>query len=197
MAEEEKKTEMDPIMNNVYGGPEQKQDPRETFTGFVYAGPKDAYESAMKSAYAGPSGLLNPMMMAVYAGPEQMPVTLMAYAGPNMPNQGGFLINQIPAQKDKADEDARPYRFCPECGARSYSGNFCGECGKPLKDQPWYRTCKCCGTQIPDGQKFCHECGAPTAERKEKPWICPTCGTEVGAGQKFCPECGGVPTVTV
>ena len=166
MAEEEKKTEMDPIMNNVYGGPEQKQepdqkqDPRETFTGFVYAGPKDAYESAMKSAYAGPSGLLNPMMMAVYAGPDQMPVTLMAYAGPNMPNGGMIGINQLPEQKEKTSEEG-PYRFCPECGKKCCSGNFCCDCGAPLKDQPWFKTCKSCGTQLPGTQKFCHECGAP------------------------------------
>ena len=125
--------------------------------GFVYAGPQQMNDPSMMSAYAGPAA----MMMAVYAGPQQMPVTLMAYAGPSNNGIGIGIINQVPEKKESG-EDPGPFRFCPECGEMCFGGNFCRECGKPLKDQPWYRKCKSCGTPVLCTQKFCHECGTPT-----------------------------------
>jgi class 3 adenylate cyclase/ribosomal protein L40E len=44
--------------------------------------------------------------------------------------------------------------------------------------------CANCGSQNPDGAKFCNECGVPLA------LICPTCGTKNSTGAKFCHECG-------
>jgi class 3 adenylate cyclase/RNA polymerase subunit RPABC4/transcription elongation factor Spt4 len=44
--------------------------------------------------------------------------------------------------------------------------------------------CLRCQAIVPDGAKFCMECGTPL------PRACPTCTHLVPAGAKFCPECG-------
>src|SRR5689334_950041 len=44
--------------------------------------------------------------------------------------------------------------------------------------------CPSCRATIPDGGKFCMECGA------KLPRICASCGGVVPAAAKFCPECG-------
>jgi class 3 adenylate cyclase/tetratricopeptide (TPR) repeat protein len=44
--------------------------------------------------------------------------------------------------------------------------------------------CSACAAELPDGAKFCAECGSPTAKR-----ACPSCGTPAETG-RFCPECG-------
>ncbi len=149
MAEEEKnKVEEEQSDPAAKLSPEEERALRINNIGFVYAGPQQ---------------MNDPMMMAVYAGPQQMPVpvTLMAYAGPRMNGIGIGTINQVPEKKESG-EDPGPFRFCPECGEICIGGNFCRECGKPLKDQPWYRKCKSCGTPVLCTQKFCHECGTPT-----------------------------------
>ena len=47
------------------------------------------------------------------------------------------------------------------------------------------RTCPRCGSQNPDGVRFCQECGA-----KLGPAVCPGCGAELAPGTRFCGECG-------
>ena len=49
------------------------------------------------------------------------------------------------------------------------------------------KTCQGCGKQLEPEQKFCPDCGKPTATEKAK---CRRCGKELDAGQKFCPHCG-------
>ncbi|AQV93535.1 zinc-ribbon domain-containing protein [Cupriavidus necator] len=44
--------------------------------------------------------------------------------------------------------------------------------------------CTSCGSDNPDGARFCKDCGARLAQR------CPNCGHEAGAADKFCTECG-------
>ncbi|MBE6703604.1 MAG: zinc-ribbon domain-containing protein, partial [Ruminococcaceae bacterium] len=44
--------------------------------------------------------------------------------------------------------------LCPACGQKTPKGKFCMECGAPL-----IRKCPKCGNEVPDGAKFCLECG--------------------------------------
>ena len=44
--------------------------------------------------------------------------------------------------------------------------------------------CPSCGTENPEGAKFCTGCGASLQR------VCPSCGTSNGAGARFCGECG-------
>lgn len=71
---------------------------------------------------------------------------------------------------------------CPSCGKPAGNGKFCNFCGASLAK----RTCPACGAVIPDGMKFCGECGSPMNTKN----ICPSCGTENPPGMKFCGECG-------
>ncbi len=43
---------------------------------------------------------------------------------------------------------------CPECGKTVQKGNFCPECG-----HKFISVCPNCGKEVPDGAKFCLECG--------------------------------------
>ncbi len=46
--------------------------------------------------------------------------------------------------------------------------------------------CSACGAKIPQGSKFCPECGAKQAAGG----FCTSCGAAIAPGTKFCPECG-------
>ena len=48
------------------------------------------------------------------------------------------------------------------------------------------KNCLKCGVGIPDGAKFCMECGSPVPEER----LCESCGTLVPDGAQFCMECG-------
>ena len=44
--------------------------------------------------------------------------------------------------------------ICPNCGGKTPKGKFCTECGAKLKN-----VCPNCGKEVPQGAKFCLECG--------------------------------------
>src|SRR5260370_27376008 len=46
--------------------------------------------------------------------------------------------------------------------------------------------CANCGTENPQGLKFCNQCGSPLKAR------CAKCGFDNAPGAKFCGECGTV-----
>ncbi|MDO4502653.1 MAG: zinc ribbon domain-containing protein [Coriobacteriia bacterium] len=72
---------------------------------------------------------------------------------------------------------------CPSCGGMAGSGKFCNSCGAPLT----LKKCSNCGAAIPNGMKFCGECGTKVQDITGK---CPSCGFENPPGTKFCGECG-------
>lgn len=67
--------------------------------------------------------------------------------------------------------------------------------GKPLdindfaeksQEEPPAPRCPGCGEALPEGAKFCPNCGRPAAQK-----ACPVCGAApVGEGAKFCANCG-------
>src|SRR5215831_9333864 len=44
--------------------------------------------------------------------------------------------------------------------------------------------CGNCGTENPEGMKFCEECGTQLGQ------VCPSCGHELRPSAKFCGKCG-------
>lgn len=46
--------------------------------------------------------------------------------------------------------------------------------------------CSNCGAELPEGSKFCSECGT----EQDLSFFCMKCGTKVQYGEKFCPNCG-------
>ncbi len=50
--------------------------------------------------------------------------------------------------------------------------------------------CPSCQTTVPEGSKFCMECGTPL------PRACPACGHSILTAAKFCPECGAKMTAS-
>ena len=66
------------------------------------------------------------------------------------------------------------------CGAQLPQGTkFCPQCGSKLGN-----FCPECGSEIQAGAKFCGNCGHRLVK------VCPECKTELQPGAKFCPECG-------
>ncbi|MCL2010842.1 MAG: zinc ribbon domain-containing protein [Synergistaceae bacterium] len=52
-----------------------------------------------------------------------------------------------------------------------------------------FNKCKNCGTELPDGAKFCGGCGSVFEPEKN---ICGNCGIELPDDAKFCGGCGAV-----
>ena len=52
--------------------------------------------------------------------------------------------------------------------------------------------CKNCGCELPEGAKFCRECGSEVIaeEYVGETKFCSNCGSEIPKNIKFCPECG-------
>lgn len=74
---------------------------------------------------------------------------------------------------------------CPSCSAPVPEGfKFCPECGKSMASPK--QKCIKCGFEMNQGMKFCPECGASQVSERS----CPSCGNKVKVESKFCPECG-------
>ena len=91
------------------------------------------------------------------------------------------------AERRRAELAAREERTCPDCGTENPEGTkFCQECGAKLGQK---NTCPSCGTANPMGVKFCQECGTKL-QSEAVPAACPACGQENAPGTKFCGGCG-------
>lgn len=74
--------------------------------------------------------------------------------------------------------------ICPQCKAKLPDGaKYCSECGAQL---PSPLICTSCRTTLPASSRFCHQCGASVTSAA----TCPSCGAQYPAGVKFCNQCG-------
>ena len=76
--------------------------------------------------------------------------------------------NQVQANTNTQSEQ-RVSRFAPKSQAKETKTIKCPNCGK----------------DVPEGSKFCAECGAKIEQA-----TCKNCGAKLGPNAKFCPECG-------
>lgn len=111
--------------------------------------------------------------------------------GLSMGAQMGGMMNQIHGGQVggsplSAEAGGERKNICPKCSAVVPNGmKFCGNCGTPFKEEK--PKCPECGAELIPGMKFCGNCGKPVAEKKR---ICPNCGKEIPEGLKFCGDCG-------
>jgi len=87
----------------------------------------------------------------------------------------------------RADPEAGAnVNICSKCGAVVPEGmKFCGNCGAPMEKPKII--CTNCGAEIPEGMKFCGKCGTPVAGAAN---VCRNCGAEIPEGMQFCGRCG-------
>jgi membrane protease subunit (stomatin/prohibitin family) len=73
---------------------------------------------------------------------------------------------------------------CPKCQAAVPQGaKFCGNCGNAM---PQPSACPKCQAAVPPGAKFCGSCGSPMAAAS----TCTKCQSPLEPGAKFCGNCG-------
>jgi membrane protease subunit (stomatin/prohibitin family) len=74
---------------------------------------------------------------------------------------------------------------CPKCSMSMPEGSkFCSNCGTTVA--PATVPCVKCASPLRPGARFCNECGSPQDVKA----TCPNCHAELHAGAKFCNECG-------
>ncbi len=73
--------------------------------------------------------------------------------------RAGKMVSDIKQKASKTDvftgEIESKQTVCPQCGKPSGEGKFCNNCGASLQ----MFKCSKCGTQSPNGTRFCGECG--------------------------------------
>ena len=87
---------------------------------------------------------------AAPAGREAAPTVQCAQCGAAIPTGSKFC----PECGEKVAAVSSDTVVCPECGKTVQKGKFCPECGHKLA-----AVCPNCGKEVPDGAKFCLECG--------------------------------------
>ena len=102
--------------------------------------------------------------------------------------QMGNMFGDFCANTDNQSNAQTVYtqkKSCPKCGAAIPEGSkFCLECGEKIETIPDNMViCAECGKTVLKG-KFCPECGHKFIS------VCPNCGKEIPNGAKFCLECG-------
>ena len=199
-----------PVVTEVSVEPVAEEAPAAPTEPVVEEAPATPAEPVVEEAPAAPA---EPVVEEAPAAPAE-PVVEEAPAAPAEP-----VVEETPAAP--ANKPAAG-RICPSCGAAVADNMlFCIECGQRLtQDSPaedpapavqpdeeapeivvpaGYVRCPSCGCFVPEGNRFCIECGQPLAAAPEKPeepdipkgmTRCEGCGSIVPAGMKFCIECG-------
>lgn len=96
----------------------------------------------------------------------------------------GGAMGQAFGQPQQAPTQSSHTVACEKCGSQIPQGSkFCPQCGTSTAKET--KKCIKCGKEIEKNMKFCPECGASQQEP-----VCPKCGAKTAAGARFCPECG-------
>ncbi|MDI6856202.1 MAG: SPFH domain-containing protein [Candidatus Thermoplasmatota archaeon] len=96
----------------------------------------------------------------------------------------GAMMGQAMQQPAQVPQPPKPTIKCPKCNADVPEGvKFCPNCGAKML-APGMMSCPKCNTDIKVGSKFCPSCGEKLVNN------CPKCNAELQAGAKFCPNCG-------
>ena len=149
---------------------------------------KDVIQAEVQKAFAEGLGNMGPVVGGSGNGiaGDLMGLGIGLQAAKAMAPQFGELFNGISGTTAAQPEaSAKKTVKCPGCGAELPEGaKFCFECGAKIEALAENEMiCPYCGKKTPKG-KFCMECGAPLVSR------CPNCGAELPQGAKFCLECG-------
>ena len=83
-------------------------------------------------------------------------------------------------------------------GKRKKKGDQVQVSTPKVSASPERKLCRQCGSSLPDGVKFCTNCGKTIGEDHSTPpppqinaiLVCTGCGAEVHPGEKFCTKCG-------
>lgn len=104
----------------------------------------------------------------------------LSAAGALMPQIGGMFQGQEQGQAQPAQQqDAAPNELTSAIAID----------GKSTDAMSAVTLCANCGAPLPEGAKFCNECGHKVQVLQKGEVICPNCGNPTPAG-KFCIECG-------
>jgi membrane protease subunit (stomatin/prohibitin family) len=110
--------------------------------------------------------------------------TASAFAGMGAGFAAGSTMAQTMTRQTTPPASGPSAIRCGKCNALVPEGTkFCNECGAKIVT-PGTMNCPKCNAENPEGGKFCNNCGAKLMT------TCPGCKTEVKGGVKFCPECG-------
>ena len=152
---------------------------------------KDVLQADVQKAFAEGIGNMGPLVGSS-GGSSAMGDMLglgvgMAAMGAIMPNMAN-VMKGFSAQAQEAAPAAAPSEAavkCPNCGRQLPEGaRFCPECGAKT-DPPRDNETLCPHCgQKTPKGKFCISCGQPLVNK------CPGCGAELPPGAKFCLECG-------
>jgi membrane protease subunit (stomatin/prohibitin family) len=130
----------------------------------------------------------DPMSAGMGMGMGMMMPQMMSQAMGNA--MGGQQMGV--AQQQQAPVAAAPVApaqvmiACPNCQTALPQGTkFCSNCGSPTA--PPKPKCFNCQAEITEGAKFCPNCGQSLAPQVQK---CSNCASELAPGAKFCTGCG-------
>ena len=125
-------------------------------------------------------------VMQAAAANEGMPSTFAGAGvglgvGMGMGRMFGSGMNQL-AENVTNPTPAGNGTVCPACHTTLPEGaKFCFNCGATIETG---RVCPVCGNKLVPGAKFCMNCGTKLES------TCPQCGKPIQGGMKFCMNCG-------
>ncbi len=198
-AESETDTPDDPVMEDVYAGPE-----------FFEQTPEEPKEEPINLVYAGPSYFKRPGMDKVYAGPEFYKQNMSAAqdkedtepedlekAGDEDGVEDLKKLDGVEGSDDVPGEelpppfierDAREFMAVyagPEYFNNRNDGAFTGMGFFEIKKVK----CQKCGAEYPETNTVCPECGERTVHEDGR-IACANCGAHIKPSAKFCENCG-------